>query len=794
MAYGELYRVNFFDPDEHKFLLQIYEDGYSGLVSDNLTLGPNPVVISYQQDDDFFNPIIGSSCKLQFYIDENTGGDAWEQENTNWNLANFLWNAEGSINFLEPSNDREFQVVVSSEKLNGESDAYSVVGRLKDDTADFTASLQVGDVVINTTTGDRTTVAQVSSATIIKLSDDIFDAAGGEGYEIYRRQWTGFIMQDSFNLPLQSFPFLVEAYASDLIGTLEGYDYELTTVRPSAFEALRECLRQINLENGQGDTGKSLDFSYKFLCRILQNSADGASLSKGNPFAQTYINDVQAFQNQNGNPLDSKFILNNLLLMFNCRIFQHNSTWTIISNDALSLSSFDEAYNTSNPPSKFITYNKDGSGESTFSIADPIKNINSTGDPDTIQPLNRDLIKSIRRPAIRNRVNVRIKDTLFSDVTNGDFESVSSPSGSIPSDAYSIDTWTITDTANTFAVDEDTATYGITPYQGTYSMLNIGNDTTGGGATTVIASNNTASYSNTFLSTDFDFQFSIFADQPATYDGNLLNYNLYFRLFLTPDGGGSIRYWSVQDNEWTTATPTYNRINNDVANEWIRYNFKITPIPVSGSVTIELYEPEEANFPSGTDFRMYFDEFKLQASTDLEFYSTLVNISETTFRNNSGVIPPVDVRFGQIEDRSYSNALVNSSGSPIISYQHFDRNYSEDLETMMCRLRLADVSTNNGRYEGTFRKISDSNNFLTPIDLLTFPKLNFTTLPANQDQMAIDNFEWNVAKNRYKIRTHTPNQTNLTAFSDVTFNRGYFDSRPEDSADPFMQYAYFRNR
>ena len=45
MAYGELYRVNFFDPDEHKFLLQIYEDGYSGLVSSNLNLGANPVVM-----------------------------------------------------------------------------------------------------------------------------------------------------------------------------------------------------------------------------------------------------------------------------------------------------------------------------------------------------------------------------------------------------------------------------------------------------------------------------------------------------------------------------------------------------------------------------------------------------------------------------------------------------------------------------------------------------------------------------------------------------------------------------
>jgi len=793
MAYGELYRVNFFDPDEHKFLLQIYEDGYSGLVSSNLNLGANPVVISYQQDDDFFNPIIGSSCKLQFYIDENSGGDAWELENTNWDLANFLWNAEGSINFLEPSNDREFQVVVSSRKLNGTSDAYSVANRLKDTSVDFTTSLEVGDVVINTTTGETTTVAQVSSATIIKLSGDIFSADGGETYDIYRKYWTGFIVQDSFNLPLQSFPFLIEAYASDLIGTLEGYDYELSTERPSAFDAIRECMRQINLENGQGDAGKSLDFSYKFLCRIQQTSASAVTPAKGNPFAQTYINDVQSFQNQNGNPLDAKFILNNLLLMFNCRIFQHEGAWTIIANDALSLSSFNQDYSTSNP-SEFITYDKNGSNEGTYSIADPIKNINSTQSADTIQALNSDLVKSIRRPAIRNRVNVRIKDTIQSDVTNGNFESVSAPSGSIPADAYAINTWSITDTATTFAIDDDTATYGITPYQGSYCMINIGNDVSGGGATNIIATNNTTNLSNTFLSNDLNFQFSLFADQPATYDGNLLNYNLYFKLFLTPDGGGSTRYWSVQDNEWKTATSTFNRINNDIANEWIRYNFKLTPVPVSGVLTIELYEPEEANFPLGTSFRMYFDEFKVQASTELEYYSTLVNIANQTYRLNSGVVPPVDVRFGQIEDAGYSNALVNSSGSPIIAYQHFDRSYTEDLETMMCRVRLADVSTNNGRYEGTYRKISDSDSYLTPINMLTFPKLNFTTLPANQDQMAIDNLEWNVAKNRYRIRTHTPNQQNLTAFSDVTFNRGYFNSRPEDSADPFMQYAYFRNR
>lgn len=794
MAYGELYRVNFFDTDENKFLLQIFEDGYSGLVSDNLILGADPVIVSYQQDDDFFNPIIGSSCKLQFYVNETTGGGAWDQENTNWNLANFLWNAEGSINFLEPVNDRQFKVVISSRNATGTTTSTSSISILKDSSASFTSKIKVGDVVINDDANTTASVTAVTDNNTLVLSSDIFTSGTttGKNYTIYRRYWTGFIVQDSFNLPLQDFPFLIEAYASDLIGTIDGYEYELSTTRPTVQQALTECLRQINLENGQGDSGKSLDFTYKYLCRIRQEQADGSTTTKGNPFAQTHINDVQAFKDQNGNNLDCKFILNSILIMFNCRIFQHENTWTIISNDALSLTAFDQDYSTSNP-SQFKTYDKNGGSESTlsFTTSQLIKNINSTENADTLQPLNRDLMKSIRRPAIRNRVNIRIKETKKDVVVNGNFESTSAPSGSIPSDAYAINTWTITNTANTFAVDSDTTTFGITPYQGSKSMINIGNDSTGG-ASNIIASNNSVSISNTF--DDIKFSFAVFADQPATYDGNLLDYFFYFKVYITPSGGGSARYWSIIDDEWKTASSTINNIRDSVANEWVRHDFTFTPAPISGTLTIEFYEPEEANFPLGTSFRFYIDQVEVKTTTPLEFYSTLVNITNADFRNNSGVIPPVDVRFGQIEDAGYTNCLVNSSGSPITSYQHFDLVYSEDLEKLMCRLRLSDVSTNNGRYEGTFRKIKDSDNFLTPIDLLTFPKMNFTTLSENTDKMAIDNLEYNMAKNRIKLRTHTPSQTNLTQFNDISVNRGYFDSRPEDSADPLLQYAYFRTR
>ena len=210
MAYGKRFEVDFFDVDENKFRIQIFKDGYTGTSSSNLTLGPNPVQISWKQSDDYFSPIIGSNCKLQFYIDDTTGGDEWEDEDTNWELAFWKWEESG-LEFLIPTFDREFKVVISYESSSG----------------------------------------------------------------TFTNYWSGFIVQDQFTVPMQSYPFLVEINASDLIGTIDGYTYQLTTARPSIMDSIRETLKNINIQNGAGDTGKALEFDYKVLCRFNSKIASG---------------------------------------------------------------------------------------------------------------------------------------------------------------------------------------------------------------------------------------------------------------------------------------------------------------------------------------------------------------------------------------------------------------------------------------------------------------------------------------------------------------------------------------
>lgn len=774
MSYGEKYFTNFYDNDNNKFRLQIFEWGFTSSASDNIQLADNPVVITYSQDDDYFQPIIGSNCKLRLFVEDNTGGDHWEDEQTHWDLADFFWERTG-FDFLNPVNDREFKVVINREILNGESDAYAVASRLKDDTADFTEKLNVGDLVINTTTGDTTQVAQVSSATIIKLSDDIFDSAGGEGYEIYRNFWAGFIMQDSYTLPLTTTPFVVEIYASDLIGTINGYDMDITTERPQTFDIIQNCLKNINVQSGTGTSGRSLDFGYKVLCRLNQSSGSGF-LSNDNPYTQTYLTSKDALQDENGNYLNAKYVLDSLLRMFNCRIFQHEGTWTIIDNASLSLTTFDD--DGGSYSKEFKTYDKDGSSTGTLAIETPISNINSTQDAGTIQPLNNDLIKIIRRPAIRQRTQIRIKDTLKSRFLNGGFEEVSNPSGSTPTWGYDIDEWTIPDKSIAYAVDansKDTSggtpvIYGITPYAGTYSMITIGSTN----SDTVVASNDTGSVGTTAEPIKL-----VFADYVLDPDNTgALSYQIKFRISIEPISGSTV-YWKVNGQEWvTSATQGINEITGTVQDQWRFNEVSMDPPPVTGTAKVEFFIGKEDIY-NNSNFRVYYDDVVLQSISDLEYYDTQTKIINTDYKENSGVLHSNELRFGMLDDAKYSNNLVDSSGVNIVAYKNYDQVSGATLETLMNMQRLNEFARNNFRYEGTFRKIADADGFTKNIDMLTFPKLLFESL-TQDDHQAIDNLQFNVAKNRYKISTHVPTQSNLTQFGDVSSHTDFYKFKPED--------------
>ena len=463
--------------------------------------------------------------------------------------------------------------------------------------------------------------------------------------------------------------------------------------------------------------------------------------------------------------------------MFNCRIFQHESTWTIIDNASLSLNSFSDG--SGSYSKEFKKYNKSGSADGTLAIATPVSNINSTENNNTIQPLNQDLVKIIRRPAIRQRVQVRIKDTLKSRFSNGGYETVSSASGGTPSWGKNPDNWTIPDRSIAYAVQSGSAdtsggqpvVFGITPYSGNFSLITIGNTS----SNTVVASNNTGSVGTTAEPIKL-----VFADYFFDPDNTgALFYQNKFRISITPVTGSTV-YWSITDNSWgTDATQGINLLpTGTIQEQWRLNEISMEAPPIVGTAKIEFFIGRET-IHNNSNFRVYYDDVVLQSISDLEFYDTQTKIIDGSFKDNSGVLNSYENRFGMLDDSKYSNCLVDSAGNTITAYKSFDESGGATLETLMNFQRLNEFATNNYRYEGTFRKLPDSNGFTKPIDLLTLPKLAFSTLTDDNHQ-AIDNLEFNVSKNRYTLSTHIPTQNNLSNFAQIVSFTDFYKFKPED--------------
>ena len=319
-------------------------------------------------------------------------------------------------------------------------------------------------------------------------------------------------------------------------------------------------------------------------------------------------------------------------------------------------------------------------------------------------------------------------------------------------------------------------------YQGTYCALLIGNSST---STTAKLTNATGVFSNVTAGTKCNFSFAYQLQDPAqTSPTAAIAFTIRYRLKI-----GSLYFNATTGN--FTPTATINSFTGGGQRRWELYEKEFTAPATSSSptITIEFFDPAEST-SAGTDFRLYIDVVSLKIDKDVEFYSTKTDIIKADYKDNSGVIDTFENRYGQVGNNAYSNALTGSDGTAIVSYKHFSlfSAASMNLEAMMHTLRLNDLAASNNRYEGTFRKVNTTAinpsgtrvNSITPIDMLTLPKLGFTSVSGLTDQLAIDRLDFNIAKNRIKLVTHTPSQTALDSTSDVQTGEGFFEKEPED--------------
>ncbi len=159
MAYGEKFKLEFADVRGNNRKVSILKKDYTGSVSSLVGTG-DPVVIKWDADDDFYSPIIGSTCELNLFETDDTNYDNWYD-----------------------ADEREYKVQISTGSTFG-----AKVWDLQEDT--------------------------YSEANFL----------WNEGEEAYEFYWEGFLVVDRYQEAVQAKPYPIKLVASDGLGLLKGFD------------------------------------------------------------------------------------------------------------------------------------------------------------------------------------------------------------------------------------------------------------------------------------------------------------------------------------------------------------------------------------------------------------------------------------------------------------------------------------------------------------------------------------------------------------------------------------------
>ena len=276
MAYGVKYELDFSDIKGNKRSVQILKKDY---VDDVFSIvgTDNPVIITYTNDNDFYNPIIGSSCVLNIKTTETISYDEF-------------------INFDE----REYKVRIN-------------IG-VEDESADINSPLwQVAD-------------------TNWEATD--FNWAASTIFQVY---WEGFLVSDTFQEAIQSKPFDISLRAIDNLGTLDSYLVPDGKIETNADGTIKVgATDQTNLDSAFYYLHKILSFTGLDFDIFIQNNiryttiAGSVITSNNNLFQDISVNEF-AFTD-NFAKLSSKQVLENILRITNSRVYQANASWYIVSN------------------------------------------------------------------------------------------------------------------------------------------------------------------------------------------------------------------------------------------------------------------------------------------------------------------------------------------------------------------------------------------------------------------------------------------------------------------------------
>jgi hypothetical protein len=271
MAYGVKYRLDFEDHEGNGKRLDILKDGYTGDILP-LVGGAEPVKIKWDGDDDFYSPIIGSTCSINLYQTDETNYDDF---------------------FNEP--EREYKVEVYTSQSKGDA---------------FKNRIQLDGGICE--------------------SAKCIDEELTETQDNYTLFWTGWLLSDQFKELMAPNPQAIQLTAIDGLGELDNLFVDNTFYSIGTF-GLQASLSDI-LCAALNKTGLGLDVIINnelSVYDIFGNRSEFLTYVNNFINESIFISDDYEFFNV-------KEFLENVLKSVNSRVFQANGKYVVVNNSLYS--------------------------------------------------------------------------------------------------------------------------------------------------------------------------------------------------------------------------------------------------------------------------------------------------------------------------------------------------------------------------------------------------------------------------------------------------------------------------
>ena len=266
MAYGVKYRLEFSDVLGYGKKVEILKKDYTGSVF-SMVGGANPVSISWQSSNDFYNPIIGSKCKLNLFVTDDV-----------------------SYEDFYKFDEREYKVVVYYKQT--QSNQYN--DRVSEDGGNIES---------------------------IGCLENLIDNYSGA--DVWATYWSGFLVVDRYKEKMISTPFAVSFNAFDGLGTLNnfngtiGYDNNNAPINITNLERITEILQNLDLDL---DIYIASDIKYRTFGPVTTSDFENITTLD---FGFDELNGDYGL-------LNAKQQLELLLKQFNLRIYQSFNKWYIV--------------------------------------------------------------------------------------------------------------------------------------------------------------------------------------------------------------------------------------------------------------------------------------------------------------------------------------------------------------------------------------------------------------------------------------------------------------------------------